>query len=97
MKRMLAKILVYDDLGRQKVLGRIFGVVSQALMMFTFLKVYGIKLAYWQMTVIIAGWFVCEIGLGWFYYNKNIIQEETDIYNEKNQILMKWNREHKNE
>ena len=42
LKNKLMEVIYIQELGRNKVNGRIWGFVSEILILFTFLKVYGI-------------------------------------------------------
>jgi hypothetical protein len=89
---MLVKIMWYDDIGRNRVLTRPLGAISQILMALTFLKVYGVSISLWLMIAIVAAYFIVESGLGWVYVRMGLMKIETDLYNEQNEIFQKINK-----
>ena len=81
-KRMFWKLIWYNDLGRARVLGRLYGAIPYILAAFTFLKVYNISFLWWQMILFIFGWCFLETVCGWCYTNFDFLKIETDLYNE---------------
>ena len=87
MKNFLIKLVWYDDMGRGKVMGRALGILSQAAMFFTFLRVYGISLKVWQMIAIAGAYLAIEVLCGFIYVKLGLLKIETELLNEQNPTL----------
>ena len=84
IKSILLKIVWYSELGRGKVLARGWGLIPEALMLFTFLKVYGIQFSTLNIILIIIGIYVVSILLGRWYARTGFLQIENSLNNQYN-------------
>lgn len=85
----IIKIVFYADQGRGKVMARMLGVASNAMVAFTFLKVYGITFTPLQMAGIGVLWCCFEIFLGFLYVKLGLLKQETELINENNPTLQR--------
>ncbi len=87
MRNFIIKLVWYDDIGRGKVMGRAFGILSQAAMFFTFLRVYGVSLKVWQMIVFAITYLLIEVICGIIYIKLGLLKIETELSNKQNPTL----------
>ena len=93
----LIRLIFYADQGRGKVLARVLGVASNAMVAFTFLKVYGITFTPLQMAGMGFMWYGCEIVLGYLYVRSGLLKQETELINENNPTLQRIHEGVKND
>lgn len=86
-KEKVMKVAWLSDTGRARVLARFLAPVQYAAVFFTFLKVYGVKLTWWQMGIVCVVWVAVEVLLGWVYTQLGLLKIETEYGNEHNPTL----------
>lgn len=78
------KAVWYSELGRSKVISRGYGMIPEALMLFTFLKVYGVDISIPKIVLVIFFIYVVSVGLGYYYAHNGYLEIETSLANRFN-------------
>lgn len=89
LKSLIMKCVWYSELGRSKVIARGYGMIPEALMLFTFLKVYNITVSIPQIILIILCIYLVSLGLGYYYANRGYLEIETSLGNKFNPEIQK--------
>ena len=93
----LIRLVFYADQGRGKCTARLLGMASNAMVAFTFLKVYGLTFTPLQMIGIGIVFYCCEILLGYLYVKSGLLKQETELVNENNPTLQRIHEGVKND
>lgn len=97
MLKKIIKFIWYQEVGHSKIVGRITGAISQAALMFTFLKVYNISINFWLMVGLFVIWYISGFVCGVIYIRSNLLKFETELSNDNNPTLKDIHRKTRGE
>lgn len=89
IKTLAMKAVWYSELGRGKIIARGYGMIPEALMLFTFLKVYGVEVSIPAIAITIILIYIISIGLGYYYAHNGYLEIETSLANKFNPEIQK--------
>jgi hypothetical protein len=88
IKSYILNLIFYFEIGKGKVLGRIYGWWNEPLIIFIFLKQMGINLSWLEMILIVAVLVVLVVFTGRLYIQKDLYRIERRISTVQDPILM---------